>query len=182
MCFSSKEIEKELLQQSKCVRQYWQEILGNYETSFFSDKTKSVVSITLKKNKIVENQNEVANIFNDYFSNAVSSLQIPEFNNIDPQSERMPCLEFKSILKHRRHLQESKMHVKEAATPHITTIQDVYKGSSVSFSTAEKVDVISEIKKLNRKKAVIYDHNLVKILKENVNFFAEYIVNFTIMQ
>ena len=74
------------------------------------------------------------------------------------------------------------MHVKEAATPHITTIQDVYKGSSVSFSTAEKVDVISEIKKLSRKKAVIYDHNLVKILKENVNFFAECIVNFTIMQ
>ena len=57
----------------------------------FSDKTKSAVSITLKdsNNKIVDSQDEVANIFNDYFSKIVSSLQIPGSNNIDPQSERI---------------------------------------------------------------------------------------------
>ena len=59
----------------------------------FSDKTKSAVSITLKdsNNKIVDSQDEVANIFNDYFSKIVSSLQIPESNNIDPQFERISC-------------------------------------------------------------------------------------------
>ena len=50
----------------------------------FSVKTKSAVYITLKdNNKIVDSQNEVANIFNDYFSKIISSLQIPEPNNID---------------------------------------------------------------------------------------------------
>ena len=45
----------------------------------FPDNTKSAVSITLKyNNKIVESQNEVANIFNNYFWKIVSSLQIPE--------------------------------------------------------------------------------------------------------
>ena len=55
--------------------------------SSVSDKTKSAASITLKyNNKIVDSQSEVANIFNNYFSKIVSSLQVPESNNIDPQS------------------------------------------------------------------------------------------------
>ena len=42
----------------------------------FSVKTKFAVSIILQENeKIVDNQNEVANIINDYFSKVVSSLQ-----------------------------------------------------------------------------------------------------------
>ena len=131
----------------------------------FSDKTKSAVSITLKdNNKIVESQNKVANIFNDYFSKIVSLLQILESNNIDLQSERMSYPTLKSIMEYRRH-------------PSITTIQDAYKGS-FSFSTVEKVDVTREIKNLSKKKAIKDDNTPVKILKENVNFFAEYICIF----
>ena len=95
----------------------------------FSDKTKPAVSITLKdNNKVVDSQNEVANFFNDYLSKIVFSLQIPESNNIGPQSERMSCPTLKSVMKYRRH-------------PSITAIQDAFKGSSFSFSTVEKVDV-----------------------------------------
>ena len=48
----------------------------------FSDKTKSAISLTLKENKkVIENQNEVGNILNEYFFSFVSSLQIPESNN-----------------------------------------------------------------------------------------------------
>ena len=58
----------------------------------FSDKTISAVSITLKdNNKVVDFQNEVAKIFNNYFSKIVCLLQIPESNNIDLQSERIFC-------------------------------------------------------------------------------------------
>ena len=72
--------------------------------SLLPDITKSAVSITLKdNNKIDESQNEVANIFRDYFSQIVSSLEIPESNNIDPQSERMSCAILKSITKYRKH-------------------------------------------------------------------------------
>ena len=81
----------------------------------FSDKTKSTAFITLKdSNKIIESQNEVVNIFNDYFSKIVSALQIPESNNIDLQSERMSCPTLKSVIKYRRH-------------PSLAAIQNAYK-------------------------------------------------------
>ena len=92
----------------------------------------------------------------------VSSLQIPESKNINPQSEGMSCPTLKSIMKYRRH-------------PSITAIQDAYKGSPFSFSTVEKIGVIREIKNLSKKKAIQDDDIPVEILKENVNFFAEYI-------
>ena len=61
----------------------------------FPDKKRSAFSITLKENKkIVENQNK------DFF---LSSFQIPGSNNINMQSEGMPCPELKSIMKYRRH-------------------------------------------------------------------------------
>ena len=142
-------------------KQFWKTV-----KPLFSDKTKSAVSITLKgNNKIVESQNEVPNIFNDYFSKIVSLLQIPESNIIDLQFERMSCPTLKSIMKFRRH-------------PSITAIQDAHKGSTFSFSTVEKVDVIREIKNLSKKKAIQDDDIPVKILKENVNFFAECICIF----
>ena len=67
----------------------------------------------------------------------------------------MSCPTLKSIMKNRRQ-------------PSITAIHDAYKRSSFPFSTVEKVDVITEIKKLSKK----------KILKENFNFFAEWICIF----
>ena len=107
-------------------RKFWKTI-----KPLFFDKTKSDVSITVKdNNKIVECQNEVANIFNDYISKNLSLLQIPESNNIDQQSERMSCST--SIMKYRRHPSKA--------------IQDAYDRSSFSLSTVEKVSVIREIK------------------------------------
>ena len=94
----------------------------------------------------------------------------------------MSCLILKSIKKYRRH-------------PSITAIQDAYKGGSFSFSTVEKVDIIRESKHLNKKKAThdntpvkthdddihdgVHDDDIpAKILKENVNFFTDYICTF----
>ena len=54
--------------------------------------------------------------------------------------------------------------------------EDAYKGSSFSFSTVEKVDVIRKTENLSKKPQD--DEIPVKILKENVNFFAEYICTF----
>ena len=77
-------------------KKFWKTIKPLY-----SDKTKSAVSIILKdNNKIIESQNEVGNIFNDYVPKIVPSLQIPESNNIDPQAEMMSCPTLKSIMKY----------------------------------------------------------------------------------
>ena len=142
-------------------KNYWKTI-----KPLFFDKTESAGSITLKENKkITENQNEVANIFNNYFSKAASPLQVPESSNINPKFERVPCPTLKLIMKYRRY-------------PSITAIKYAYKRSSFSFSTVDKVDVIREIKKLNKKKAILNDSISFKISKENVNFFAEFILIF----
>ena len=142
-------------------KNYWKTI-----KPLFFDKTESAGSITLKENKkITENQNEVANIFNNYFSKVASPLQVPESSNINPKSERVPCPTLKLIMKYRRY-------------PSITAIKYAYKRSSFSFSTVDKVDVIREIKKLNKKKAILNDSISFKISKENVNFFAEFILIF----
>ena len=68
--------------------------------------------------------------------------------------------------------------MKYRSHPSITAIQDAYEGSSFSFSTVEKVDVIREIKNLSKKKAIQDNDIPVKILKDNVNFFADYICIF----
>ena len=134
-------------------KNYWKTI-----KTLFSDKTESAGSVTLKENKkITENQNEVANIFNNYFSKVVSSLHVPESSNINPKSERVSCPTLKLIMKYSRY-------------PSITVIQYACKGSSFSFSTVDKVHVIREIKKLNKKKAILNDSISFKISKENVNF------------
>ena len=134
-------------------KNYWKTI-----KPLFFDKTESAGSITLKENKkITENQNEVANIFNNYFSKVASPLQVPESSNINPKSERVPCPTLKLIMKYRRY-------------PSIIAIKYAYKRSSFSFSTVDKVDVIREIKKLNKKKAILNDSISFKISKENVNF------------
>ena len=95
------------------IKKFWKTVKPR-----FFDKKKSAVSITLKgNNKIVERQNEVANNLIDYFSKIVSALQIPELNNIDPQSERKSCHTLKSVIKYRRH-------------PSITAIQNAFKRRS----------------------------------------------------
>ena len=95
----------------------------------------------------------------------MSSLQFSESNSINLHSQRISCFTSTSVIKYRRH-------------PSITAIQDAYKGSLFSFSAVNEVDVIREIKNLNKKKATDDDDTPAKILTENVNVSAEFIFIF----
>ena len=56
-------------------RKFWHTI-----KSFLSDKVKSKEVIILVNNEnIKSNENEMANTFNDFFSNIVKNLKIPEY-------------------------------------------------------------------------------------------------------
>ena len=69
--------------------------MENYNT-FFPHKTKSTVSITLKENNtIVENQDEVANIFNNFSSVSNLAVQSKIFEKI--MSKQLSTF-FKNIL------------------------------------------------------------------------------------
>ena len=79
-----------------------------------------------------------------------------------PQSlSRHPTLN--AILKYKNH---PSMHVIKRFSQRF---------SSFYFSHVDKNTVLKEIKKLNLNKAVQYSDILVKILKENAGFFADYI-------
>ena len=107
---------------------------------------------------------EVLKTLNNYFSNVVKNLKIPEKFVTDslPQSlSRHPTLN--AILKYKNH-------------PSMRVIKRFsQRFSSFYFSHVDKNTVLKEIKKLNLNKAVQDSDIPVKILKENADFFADYI-------
>ena len=118
----------------------------------------------VKNEEIKSDDVEVSNTLNNYFLNVVKNLKIPEKFVTDsfPQSlPRHPTLN--AILKYKNH---PNMHVIKRFSQRL---------SSFYFAHVEKNTVLKEIKKLNLNKAVQDSDIPVKILKENADFFADYI-------
>ena len=78
---------------------------GHTVKPFLVDKVKSRETITLVNNENIEtDENEVAKTFNDFFSNIVKNLKIPEYQCEDDLHKRLsshPVLQ--AILKYRNH-------------------------------------------------------------------------------
>ena len=133
-------------------RKFWQTV-----NPFFSEKNKSNEKITLVKNEEI--------IFlNNYFWNIAKNLKNPEKFVTDSLRQsllRQPALN--AILKYKSH---PTMHV-------IKSFSQSFSG--FYFSHVDKSTVLIEIKKLNLNKAVRDSELPVKILKENADFFADYI-------
>ena len=118
----------------------------------------------VKNEEIISDDVEVANTLNNYFSNVVKNLKIPEKFVTDslPQSlSRHPTLN--AILKYKNH---SSMRIIKRFSQRF---------SSFYFSHVDKNTVLKEIKKLSLNKAVKDSDIPVKVLKENADFFADYI-------
>ena len=134
---------------------------------FLSDKNKSKEKITLIKNdEIISDDLEVANTLNKFFSNVVKNLKIPEKfanNNLPRILSKHPTLN--AIMKYKNH---PSMDV-------ISHVEISHGLSSFYFSHIDKKTVLNGIKKLKFSKAVQDSDIPVKILKENSDFFAEYI-------
>ena len=117
-----------------------------------------------ENDEIISDDVEVANTLNKFFSNIVKNLKIPErfVNNSLPHSlSSHPTL--KAILKYKDH----------SSIPVIKRFSQ--RISSFYFLTVDKNTVLKEIKKLNSNKAVQDTDIPVNILKENAEFFGEYI-------
>ena len=139
-------------------RKFWHPV-----KPFLSDKVKSREAIILVDNEnIKSNENEMANTFNDFFSNIVKNLNIPEYqceNDLHSKFSSHPALQ--AIMKYRNH-------------PSINIIRHFsQRYSSFYFSQVEKNTVLKEIRRLSSKKAVQETDIPVKILKENADFFAQ---------
>ena len=107
---------------------------------------------------------EVAKTFNDFFSNIVKNLEIPEYKCEDDLHNLLsgsPVLQ--TIMKYRNH-------------PSINTVRRFSQhNSSFYFSPVDKNTVLKEIKGLIANKAVQDNDIPVTVLKENTNVFAEQI-------
>ena len=129
---------------------------------FFSEKNKSRESIvSIEKGKTIFKEDEVASTLNNFFSNIVKSINIPEhhINALHHRISNHPTL--KAILKHKNH-------------PSINTIRCATKHlSSFHFSQVDKKTVMKEIKTLQISKAVQDSDIHVKLLNGNAEFFVE---------
>ena len=83
---------------------------------------------------------KIPDIFNNYFANVVTSLEIPEFDTIDQLAENISQLTLKAIVKYCKHLS-------------ITAINQAFQNKYFNFSIIEKKDIFDQIMKLKHKKA-----------------------------
>ena len=127
--------EKDITDNSK----FWHTV-----NPFLSDKVKSREAIILVDiENIKSNENEVANTFDDFFSNIVKNLKIPEYqceNDLHSRLDSHPALQ--AVMKYRNH-------------PSINIIRHFsQRYSSFYFSQVEKNTVLKEIRRLIFRKPV----------------------------
>ena len=113
----------------------------------------------------IVNEVKIAEIFNRFFSNAVIDLKIPDFHGAVLLADNISHPIFKAILKYANH-------------PSTITIKDLNNASMFSFSNVSVADVEREIRKLDPRKATQNTDIPVRILKQNLDFFGNYICDF----
>ena len=91
---------------------------------------------------------------NEFFSNVVTNLNIPQFNQIDRTSENISDPVIKAIVKYRAH--RSIIATKENST----------SKCNFNFSFVEKVDILKEIKMLHSNKATQNTDIPTKLIKD----------------
>lgn len=105
-------------------RKFWKTV-----KALFSDKPKSR-NVTLIENKNTEvNITKIADSLNNYFSNVVTSLKIPDFKNIDNLLERISGISkatLMSVVKYLKH-------------PSIKAINKAFPNKYFSFSTIKLI-------------------------------------------
>ena len=127
-----------------------------------SNKIISNEKVTIVEgNKIIKSDKETAKVFNEFFSDVVTNLNIPQINHIDQTPENISDLVIKDIVKYKAH-------------PSITAIEESSK-SNFNISFVEKLDIVKEIKMLQSNKASQNtDKVLTKLIKDNTDIFTDF--------
>ena len=130
---------------------------------FLSDKSKTNDKIHLNENgELLNSESETAEVLNNFFSNIVKNLKIPEYENLDRNFENVEDPVLRAILKYKNH-------------PSITVIKEKAKNSVFSFYEVDKDKIKKEINRLNKNKASQKSDIPIKIIHDNVDIFADFI-------
>ena len=118
----------------------------------------------IEDENLVSDDAEVANCLNNFFSNIVKNLEIPKYDvegDLHLNMNSHPTL--KAVFKYKNH-------------PSIISIRRFrHQVSNFNFSCIDKNTVLKEIRGLSTTKASQDNDLPVKILKENADYFAEFI-------
>ena len=142
-------------------RKFWHTV-----KPFFSDKVTFKKSISLiEENIIISEDDMVANVFNDYFSNVVKRMQINEFKT-EPVPEDTTDTIDSIIFKYKNH-------------PSILNIKNnVQVKTAFDFSNSSLINIVDKINDLNINKPTTYNNIPAKILKENSELCSGFILKF----
>ena len=135
-------------------KKFWKTV-----TPFLSDKVLSTERI--ENDKIINNDNETANIMNTFFSNIVINLSVPEYRVYEGISRNISDPILKAIVKYKNH-------------PSITAIKRVSNSNDLfSFDIVDREKILKEISSLVHTKTCQESDIPTKIIKENADIFPE---------
>ena len=130
---------------------------------YLSDKSVKSDKIHLNENgNLITGESETAEVLNNFFSNIVKKLKIPEYENLNSNIENIKDPVFRAILKYKNH-------------PSIIAINEKSKNAKFSFHEVNNEKIAKEIRRLNKNKASQKSDIPIRIMKENANIFAEFL-------
>ena len=128
-----------------------------------SDKSRTRDRINIsEKGKIIKTESETAESLNSFFSNIVKNLNISRYSEFDPVTENIADPTLKAIFKYKDH-------------PSILAIQSHCEKETFRFSEVNIEDIKKDILKLNKNKASQHSDIPIKIIKENLDIFADFL-------
>ena len=117
----------------------------------------------IENNNIIENDEKTATVLNSFFSNFITSLNIPQYNETEPVSQNINDLLIAAIVKYRSH-------------PSIIAIKDKCNSDlNFNFSFVEYDEIMKEINNLKTNKATQNTDIPTKLIKGNSDIFADFI-------
>ena len=129
-----------------------------------SDKSCAKEQIKLvEKGKILKTDLETGEVLNTFFGNIVKNIEINQYSNFDPVINHVTDPTLRAILKYKDQ-------------PSILAIQDnCENGIKFAFEEIDLASIEKEIHNLKMNKASQSSDIPTKIIKENVDIFAEFL-------
>ena len=125
-----------------------------------SDKSINSTKIHLNENgEFIICKAKTTEVLNEFFSNIVKNVKIPEHENRNRNFEKVKDPVLKAILKYKNH-------------PSIIAIKEKLKNSKCTFHEVGNERIIKEIKSLNKNKASQKSDIPITIIHENADIFA----------
>ena len=115
-----------------------------------------------EKGKILKTRSETAESLNSFFSNIVKNLNISRYSEFDPAPENIADPTLEAIFKYKDH-------------PSILAIQSHCEKGTFRFSEVNIENIKKDILKLDKNKASQHSDIPIKIIKEDLDIFADFL-------